>query len=72
MRLALALGVAMACAIGAGAAELPSRAQKDKPSESKAKTCEIDGERGVVTPFGGCVRIGGYVTLGVSSGNLKH
>ena len=53
-------------AYGAGAAELPSRAAKPK-SDGKARSCEIDGERGVVLPGGGCVKIGGYVSVGATA-----
>jgi hypothetical protein len=62
----------MLLASGAVAAELPSRAAKAKPPEAKARTCEIGGESGFQTPGGGCVRIGGYVSVGVSSGSLRR
>jgi len=64
--------LAVLCACGAGAAELPSRAAKTKPPEAKARTCEIGGARGFETPGGGCVRIGGYVSVGVAGGNVRH
>jgi hypothetical protein len=59
-------GVALAMiAAGASAAELPSRAEKPK-AEDKARACEIDGERGIALPGGGCVKIRGYVSVGVT------
>jgi hypothetical protein len=67
----LAFGLALLCACGAGAAELPSRAAKTKPAE-KPRICEIGGEQGFVTPGGGCMRVGGYVSVGVTGGNVKH
>jgi hypothetical protein len=59
-------------ACGASAAELPSRGVKTKAPQNKAGTCLIDGEKGFATPGGGCVRIGGYVSVGATSGNLRR
>jgi hypothetical protein len=69
-RVALCAVAFWAC--GAGAAELPSREAKTKAPEDKLRTCTIGGEPGFVLPGGGCVHIGGYVSVGVSAGNLKH
>ncbi len=68
----LALCAAALWAGGAGAAELPSRALKARPPEAKARECRIGGERGVATTSGLCVRVSGYVSVGVSSGALRH
>jgi len=54
------------------AAELPSRQAKSKPVDPRAHECVIDGERGVALPGGGCVRMSGYVSVGVTGGNIKH
>jgi hypothetical protein len=72
VRRAFALVAVTLWASGAGAAELPSRGVKTKTPEEKAHVCFIDGERGVETPGGMCVRIGGYVSLGVGAGNVRH
>ncbi len=72
MRVSLAFALAGLCACGAGAAELPSRTVKSKPAEEKARTCEIGGEQGVLLANGTCFKIGGYVDVGVSAGNIKH
>ena len=53
-------------ACGASAAELPSRAAKTKAPQDKARTCFIDGAKGVETPGGMCIRVSGYVSVGVS------
>ena len=70
MRFSLALALA-ALATVAGAAELPSRAAKTKPEE-KLRTCEIGGMQGVLLGNGTCLRNSGYVSAGVSGGNVKH
>lgn len=67
-----ALCAALVWALGAGAAELPSRSAKADPGRSKPRSCEIDGAAGFVTPGGGCVRVGGYVSLGVSARPTRH
>ncbi len=58
-------------ACGAAAAELPARAAKAKPQADKARQCEIDGQRGFETLGGGCIRISGYVSVGVG-GSVRH
>jgi hypothetical protein len=58
-------------ATAAGAAELPSRAARAKPEE-KLRTCEIGGAQGVLLANGTCIKIGGYVSVGATSGSLKH
>jgi hypothetical protein len=70
VKLALAAALALA-ASGARAAELPTRLHDPKREPPKARTCEIDGERGVALPGGGCVKVGGYVSVGAAA-NLKH
>jgi hypothetical protein len=69
LRAALALCAVVVWTGGAGAAELPSRAAKGKAPE-KARYCEIGGARGVLLENGTCVRVGGYVSVGV--GSVKH
>jgi hypothetical protein len=71
-RRAFTLAVAFACAHSVWAAELPSRSAKATQADHKARDCMIDGEHGVELPGGGCVRISGYVSTGVSAGNAKH
>ncbi len=61
----------IAASLGAQAAELPSRAEKPKAGE-KARACEIEGEQGLALPGGGCVKIGGSITVGATAGNIKH
>ena len=60
----------MAASLGAQAAELPSHAARTRP-EAKAGACEIDGERGIALPGGGCVKLSGYVSVG-ATGVLRH
>jgi hypothetical protein len=71
-RRVFALSAAFAFTHSAWAAELPSRNAKATQADRKAHDCMIDGERGVELPGGGCVRISGYVSTGVSAGNVKH
>lgn len=71
MRRRLALIALAASAVAAQAAELPTRHAKSRPDD-KAQACEIDGQRGVELPGGGCMKIGGYVGVGASAGNIKH
>ena len=61
-----ALILAALIASGAGAAELPTKLRDVMPEPPKARTCEIDRERGYALPGGGCVRVG------VSARNVKH
>lgn len=72
MRRGLALCALALWASGAGAAELPSRGVKAKAPQDKVRTCLIDGERGIETPGGTCLRISGYVSVGVSGGNVRR
>ncbi len=72
MRAAAAFVVLAALVGAATAAELPSRGDRAKPTEAKARACEIDGERGVELPGGACVRVSGYVSTGISAGTLKR
>jgi hypothetical protein len=72
LRVSLAICAVVVWSCGAGAAELPSRAAKAKPAEEKARSCEIGGEQGFVTQGGGCVRVGGYVSVGVGAGNIRR
>jgi hypothetical protein len=71
IRAGLAFAVSLGL-VGATAAELPQRADKPKSPETKAHPCFIDGEPGVETPGGGCVRVSGYISSQVSAGSLKH
>ncbi len=68
----LALAAALACAQSVSAAELPSRSAKASQADQKARECTIDGEPGIELPGGTCVRISGYVSTGVSAGNVKR
>ena len=68
----LALCAAALWAGSAGAAELPSRAEKARPPEAKTRECRIAGERGVESVTGVCLRVSGYVSVGFSSGALRH
>jgi hypothetical protein len=70
--LPLAFIVLIELNFGANAAELPSRATKPLSADQKDRACEIEGERGVALPNGGCVRISGYVSVGVSAEKPKH
>ena len=56
------------------AAELPTRAAAPAPdSSAKARTCVIDGEKGILLPGGQtCMRITGSVSAQVSAGTLSH
>jgi hypothetical protein len=73
--LRLPLALALLGAISANAAELPSRSTKSGASVNagrKAQACEIGGEQGLRLANGTCVRVSGYVSAGVSAGNVKH
>jgi len=67
LTLAFALGFT-----GAMAAELPQRPDKLKGAEAKSRACFINGEPGVETPGGGCIRVSGSISSQVSAGALKH
>jgi hypothetical protein len=71
-RRVFALAAAFACAHSVWAVELPSRNAKSTKADQKARECTIEGEQGVELPGGGCVRISGYVSTGVSAGNVKR
>ena len=72
MKRALALLAVALWACGAGAAELPSRGVKTKAPQDKVRTCFIGGEKGFEAPDGTCLRISGYVSVGVSGGNVRR
>ena len=72
MRRALALFAAAMWVCGASAAELPSRGVRTKAPQDKVRTCHIGGEPGVETPGGTCMRISGYVSVGVGGGNVRR
>jgi hypothetical protein len=65
------LAVLLLAAGGAFAAELPSRREAHPAKPQTPRSCEIDGEPGFPLGNDGCLRIGGYVTVGVTAGNLK-
>ncbi len=69
--LALAALASFPCA--GGAAELPSQAKKPKPPETAraVETCNIGGVVGVVAANGVCVRLSGYISVGVAAGTVK-
>ena len=56
--------------LSATAAELPQRSESRKATAPTARTCCIDGEPGVATPGGGCIRVSGSISVGV--GVVKH
>jgi hypothetical protein len=72
VRCATALLAVALWACGAGAAELPSRGVKTKAAPDKGRTCLIEGERGVETPGGMCIRVSGYVSVGIGGGDVKR
>jgi hypothetical protein len=72
LRHALACLAALGLTGAAAAAELPARAEKSERAAQTTRECEIDGERGVALPGGGCVRVSGYVSVGVGAGNVRH
>ena len=55
----LLLSLAIAAVGAAQSAELPTI---KPPRHDKAKTCNIGGMAGVLTPGGMCVKIGGYIS----------
>ena len=71
IRAALAFVISLGL-VGATAAELPQRPDKRKSPEAQARTCFINGEPGVETPGGGCIRVSGYVSSQVLVGGLRH
>jgi Porin subfamily len=70
MKIILSSLAALVGVVGAGAAELPSL---KPPPTAHAKSCTIGGMTGVMLPGSDtCVKIGGYVSVGVTAGNLGH
>ena len=61
----------LAAVAAAQSAELPSRTAKPAKSDDKAQSCEIDGHKGIAISGGACMRISGYVSVGVTAGNVK-
>ena len=62
---------AMMLSASAGAVELPTKLRK-QDAPAKAQSCEIDGHEGVlIAGSNACIRISGYVSAGVTGGNLK-
>jgi hypothetical protein len=70
---AFALAVALLGAIAGQAAELPAQnTQSKKPKQAEpVKHCDIAGSPGIVAATGVCVRMSGYISTGVSAGQLK-
>ena len=70
---AFALVTALLAAIAGQAAELPAQnaqSKKPKPAEP-VRHCDIAGSPGVLAANGVCVRMSGYISTGVSAGQLK-
>ena len=70
-RAAILIAVAL-WACGASGAELPSRGVKTKAPQDKLRTCLIDGEKGIETPGGMCIRVSGEVSVEVGGGDLRR
>jgi len=70
---AFALAVALLGAIAGQAAELPAQnAQSKKPKQAEpVRHCDIAGSPGILAANGVCVRMSGYISSGVSAGQLK-
>jgi hypothetical protein len=70
MKIILGIIVGLAGVARANAAELPTL----KPVKTEhAKSCTIGGMTGVMAPGSDtCVKIGGYVSVGVTAGNVGH
>jgi hypothetical protein len=71
--LAFAFVAALLGAIASQAAELPAQnAQNKKPKRAEpVRHCDIAGSPGILTAEGVCVRMSGYISSGVSAGQLK-
>jgi hypothetical protein len=71
--LAFALVTAFLGAIAGQAAELPvQNAQSKKPKTAEpVRHCDIAGSPGILAANGVCVRMSGYISSGVSAGQLK-
>jgi hypothetical protein len=72
-RFAFALAAALVGAAVGQAAELPAQnAPNKKPKQAEpTKLCNIAGAPGVQAANGVCVRFSGYLTTGISAGQLK-
>jgi hypothetical protein len=72
-RFAFALVAALLGAITGQAAELPAQnAQSKKPKQAEpVRRCDIAGSPGILAANGVCVRMSGYISSGVSAGQLK-
>jgi hypothetical protein len=72
-RFAFALAAALAGAAVGQAAELPAQnAPSKKPKQAEqVKLCSIAGAPGILAANGVCVRFTGYLSSGVSAGQLK-
>jgi Porin subfamily len=70
MKIFLGVIIGLAGVMGASAAELPTL----KPVKTEhAKSCTIGGMTGLMLPGSDtCVKIGGYVSVGVTAGNVGH
>jgi hypothetical protein len=72
-RFAFALAAALAGAAIVQAAELPAQnTENKKPKQAEpTKLCNIAGAPGVQAANGVCVRFTGYLSTGVSAGQIK-
>jgi len=71
---ALIVAIVAASASAGRAAELPSQPKKPKPPPEAAqamKKCNVGGITGVLAANGVCVKLGGYISTGVSVGQIK-
>jgi hypothetical protein len=69
---AFALAIALLGAIAGRAAELPAQnAQSKKPKQAAVRHCDIAGSPGILAANGVCVRMSGYISSGVSVGQIK-
>lgn len=74
MKLAAALLLASTFVLSAArAAELPTREARPNPDAARARTCVIDGQRGVMLPGSDtCMRVTGSVSAAVSVSAPTH
>ncbi len=70
---AFALVAALLGAVAGQAAELPAQnAQSKAPKQAEpVRHCDIAGSPGILAGNGVCVRMSGYISSGVSAGQLK-
>ena len=70
---ALVVAIMAASTFAGRAAELPSQPKKPKPPEAAQamKKCNVAGITGVLAANGVCVKLGGYISTGVSVGQIK-